>query len=267
MEAGDRMSYKVAQVLAVMEELAPKHLAESWDNVGLQIGDSNTSISKILVTLTITEELVQQAIADGADLIVAHHPLIFRPLKHLRSDIPLGQLLHTLIKNGMAVYVSHTNLDHATMGLNHWLAEEFALRDSKVLSPLDDDGITGLGRVGYIEPVDLRTLIAKICALLGPNLRYVGEESKMCKKVAICGGSGGDLIHRAAFVGADVLITGDIKYHEALEATQLGLAVIDPGHFATERIMMPKIARYLQEQLPELPVIQGCNGDNPFLYI
>lgn len=264
MEAGGRLSHEIARFMQIMEELAPKSLAEEWDNVGLQVGNADLMAKKVLVTLTVTESLVARAIAEQVDLVISHHPLIFKPIKHLRTDLPLGKLLQQLLEHRIAVYVSHTNLDHAAKGLNHWLAQDLELQSVKVLRPLDKEATVGLGRIGRISPQSLERLAKRVASLWDTNVKVIGDSATMCTKVAVCGGTGGDLVRQAAFKGADVLITGDVDYHDALEAKQLGLAVLDAGHFGTEQIMVKKIAFYLQQHLPQAEILLGYEGNNPF---
>lgn len=260
------MSYKVSQCTQIMEQLAPKSYAFEWDNVGLQLGSFQQKVNKILVTLTVTEALVTQAIKDEIDLIIAHHPLIFRPLRHIRSDVPVTKLCSELIRNHVAVYVSHTNLDQAPQGLNYWLAEDLQLSDHRVLQPFNEDNLVGLGRIGQLDPTTLGELVQHLKLLWNTQIRFVGDPLQKCKRVAVCGGSGGDLINTAWFKQADVLITGDVKYHEALEATQLGIGVIDAGHYGTEQIMVPKLAAYLQKNLPKCQILTSTQGDDPFSF-
>ncbi len=266
MEAGDAVSLTVQRIAQVMEQLAPKHLAEEWDNVGLQLGESQKPVSRVMVTLTVTPALVQRAIAERTHIIVAHHPLIFRPLQRIRTDSPGGRMIADLIKNDIAVYVSHTNLDHAANGLNTWLAEDLGLEAASVLQPWDDTLETGLGRVGLCDPITVRELAEQLASRWNTTVRYCGRPDSICKRIAVCGGAGGKLVGRAFASGADVLITGDVGYHEALEAEQLGLAVIDAGHFATEQLMLDFVTKHLTQEMGEdgITIVKGHDGDNPW---
>ncbi len=260
------MPLTVQPVAQVMEQLAPKALAEEWDNVGLQLGYYQMPVRKILVTLSITEALVKRAVTENVNLIVAHHPLIFQPLKNILTNTPLGRSLARLIKDDIAVYVSHTNLDHASNGLNTWLAEDLGLDATTVLAPLDDTLETGLGRVGLSEPISVEALAGQIGRRWDTPVRISGDRRKQCRKIAVCGGSGGRLVRKAFSAGADVFITGDVDYHQALEASQLGLAIIDAGHFGTEKIMLKQTANYLEQELSDeiVEVIQALDGDDPW---
>ena len=266
MEEGDSMALTVGHVTQILEKLAPKHLAEEWDNIGLQVGTSSQGVERILVALTVTPALVQRAVMAEIDMIVVHHPLIFKPIRHVRWDNPLGIMLKELANAEIAVYVSHTNLDHAANGLNTWLAEDLGLDAFSVLVPTDDTMETGLGRIGLCDPVTLADLVRQVRDRWNTEIRYVGHEKTVCRKIAVCGGSGGSLVRRAAAQGADVLITGDVDYHDALEAQHLGLAVIDAGHFGTEQIMISRISEHLKAELSDedVAVLRGQDGDRPW---
>ncbi|NLM39171.1 MAG: Nif3-like dinuclear metal center hexameric protein [Firmicutes bacterium] len=253
----------VGRVAALIEELAPLHLKMDWDNVGLQIGSIRAHVGRILVTLTVTEDTVTRAIEEGVGLVVAHHPLIFRPIRTVRTDTPQGALLQKLLSHGIAVYVSHTNLDTAPDGLNHWLAQELELQRPEVLVPGSEPG-TGLGRVGNITASTTADLAVYIAERLGTDVRVIGSRDAWIERVAVCGGSGGDLYAAALKAGAQALVTGDVSYHDALDATAHGLVVFDAGHFGTEKIMVSKLAAYLRSRLsPDVEVLEEA-GLDPF---
>ncbi len=257
------MKYQVRDVCRIMEELAPLELAFEWDNVGLQIGDPDQEVSGVLLTLSVTIESVQKAIAGGADLIIAHHPVIFKPLPHIRTDTPEGSLLTAILKHDLAVYVAHTNLDQAEQGLNQWLARDLGLREQRVLAPVDN-GTVGLGRIGTVAPAKLRTFAQQIEDLWNCSVRLVGDPEQEIRTVAVLGGSGGDFVQKARESGADVLVTGDVSYHDAMDARSLGLAVLDAGHFATEQIVVKELGRYLAERWGDRIRILEDHGASPF---
>ncbi|MDI9420244.1 MAG: Nif3-like dinuclear metal center hexameric protein [Firmicutes bacterium] len=262
---GDIMSVSADTCIRLMEAIAPPEYALAWDNSGLQVGSRTAAVDKIMVALTVTENAADRAIADGIDLIIAHHPLIFRPLPSIDTDLPIGRIIKKLLQNEIVVYACHTNLDRAQFGLNYWLAESLQLRSHKILEPEPNQEL-GLGRIGYHDPVPLRDLAARLKEKWQTQVRYVGEPHKQCRKIAVCGGSGSDLIHTAWSQQADVLITGDLDYHTALDAEALGLAVIDAGHFATEKIMIGRVASYLRTKLPTVTVVELWEGEDPFRY-
>lgn len=257
------MVYTVQDCCEIMERLAALDLALDWDNVGLQLGSLERDVQTILVTLTVTEDVAEKAVSKGVDLVISHHPLIFRPLHSIRTDQPQGRIIESLLKNDTALYVSHTNLDQASLGLNHWLAEDLGLEDVAILVPAETTG-TGLGRVGFISPQSIRSIAELIEERWNYSVRIVGNPTQEVKKVAVCGGSGGNLVRDAYASGAEVLITGDVSYHDALDALELGLNVIDAGHFGTEQIMVGKVGRYLQDELGDGVTIIQHLGRDPF---
>jgi len=343
----------------------PQSLAEDWDNVGLQAGDLTQEISKTMVALEPTEATIKQAIDQQCQLLISHHPLLFKPLKKISKNDEIGRILFDAIQSNLAIVSVHTNLDHAADGLNDWLAQRLELtRAEPLLRPRSGDLVKlvvfvpqdhsdtvanalfkagaghiggydhcsfrcsgtgtfrpgpdtqpfigssgedetvneirletivprqrlsavlqrmekahpyeevaydliplenrrddiGLGRIGRLQqPLSLEQL-AQHCKekLACPSLRLVApQQDRMLEKIAVCGGSGASLIHEAARQGADALVTGDIKYHEAMTARALGLALIDGGHFATEQLMAPALAERLHQHCQQ----QGWNID------
>lgn len=350
------MSVKCQQIINWIENLAPKKLAESWDNVGLQLGSPSADISKVMVSLDLNEKVAEEAVSKQVDLIITHHPYIFKPLSNLRTDLPYGKVIEKLIQAGIGLYVAHTNLDIAKGGVNFALAKTLGLTNWEILKvtsteklfkitvfvpkghedkvrqalakggagwigsysectfqlegtgtfkpedgtnpfigtqgktefvdeyrvetivpeaslrravnamikahpyeevaydvyPLANEGEKhGLGIMGKAsENLQLSAYAETVKSVLGVNrVKSVGAKDKAINKVAVCGGSGGDLIGAAHYKGADLLITGDVGYHQAQQAESLGLAVIDAGHFATEQVVIPVLAAFLKEQV------------------
>lgn len=346
------MSVKCQAICEAIELLAPQYLAEEWDNSGFQVGDLQDEVNRVLIALDVTPEIIQQAKDRNAQMIIAHHPLIFSPLKSLRTDTGPGSMIREAVKHNIAIYAAHTNLDSAREGINHLLALKLGLQHTNILSasyqerlmkivvfvpadcedpvrnamaeagagwignyshcsfhtkgigtfmprkgthpymgragvlekvdecrmetivrekqvkrilaamlaahpyeevaydlyPLANAGESlGLGRVGELsKPSTVHALAETVKTVLGcSTVKIAGDMVKFVHKVAVCGGSGASLIGDAISAGADILITGDVKYHEAQEAVARGLAIIDAGHFATERIIVPFLADYL----------------------
>jgi dinuclear metal center YbgI/SA1388 family protein len=252
----------LSEVQRVLEGLAPRGLAEPWDNPGLQVGDPGQMISAIMVGLDPTLSAIREASARGAQLLVTHHPLIFRPISSLDMGTFPGNVIGEAVKVGISVVSLHTNLDSAEGGINDILAELLDLRDVEVLEKETgsgtsqqaiavetDPGTTGLGRVGNLPaPVPLAEMKTKVLEALGArgSLRQIGDGRDVVRRVAVVGGSGGSLVAKAVERGADVFVTGDITYHQALEAVRLGLKIIDGGHFLTERAAMRIFAERLE---------------------
>ena len=246
---------KCQQVMEALERIAPKRLAEEWDNPGLLVGSPAQEVHKLLTCLDVTDEVVEEAISLGADMIVAHHPLIFRGIKKLRTDLPLGARLQRLMVHGIAVAAAHTNLDTAEGGVNDVLAEAIGLVEIQPLAGKAEavDEPT-LGRMGYLpESMSIEEFARQVRAALPVDyVRLVKAGDKQVKKVALCSGAGAEFIAKASFLGADAYVTGDVKYHEAQQAVEMGIHVIDGGHFGTEFPMASVLRDRLKEELSGL---------------
>lgn len=240
------MSVNVADIIKIMEEIAPPAMAEDWDNVGLMLGRRCKAVKKLLLALDITGEVVQQAIAQKADMIITHHPLIFRGLKRVTDNEWQQELLLTLAEKGIAVYSAHTNLDCVSSGVNDVLAKKLHLDSVDVL-----DSDNGLGRIGIVPACSLQEFADTVKKVLRADYVAVGDAGKQVHKVAVCGGAGSDLISLALLCGADTLVTGDIKYHEAQQAVFSGLNVIDAGHQPTELPVMDDLADRLSQRFAQ----------------
>jgi dinuclear metal center YbgI/SA1388 family protein len=356
---------RVSDIVQWMEEWAPPSFAMEWDRIGLQVGNPDERIETVLATLDINEQVVQEAIHKGAKMIVAHHPLIFQPLKELRLDTEKGKVLQLLLQHNIAVYAAHTNLDIADGGVNDCLAERLQLRETQILSrqgneellkfvvfvpkshvdevraaicqagagwigryshctfstdghgtfmpmegtnpfigkqgiletvqevrletivprriqakvveacrkahpyeevaydlyPLEVKGKAyGIGRIGMLEhPMTLSEFAAWTKErLASKHVRFVGEPTRQITRVAVLGGSGIDWAKDAKTMGADVLVTGDVKYHEAQDAHALGIAVVDAGHYATETWIKYAISNVLTKRSQEVGMPLRC---------
>ncbi|MCI5142729.1 MAG: Nif3-like dinuclear metal center hexameric protein [Candidatus Electrothrix sp. ATG1] len=245
---------KVQNILDILQDIAPPDLAQSWDNVGLLVGNPDGRISSILLALDPTFALITEMERCKAELIITHHPAIFHPLKSLRSDRPSEKFLHAAVQTGIHVIGCHTNLDAAYGGVNDVLAQLLALQETVPLLPdgRECNGIkTGLGRVGELmEPVSPESFLEKLKTVLSPPwLLEAGPRPDMVGKVAVCGGSCSDVSVTALEAGADVFVTSEIKHDVARWAEEAGLWLIDGGHFATEYPAMEGLRRVLVERL------------------
>lgn len=354
---------KNQQIFEVIEKIAPRYLAEKWDNVGLQIGAYHQNTERILLTLDVTEDVIYEAIEKNINLIISHHPFIFNGIKSICVDSGKGRLVSDLIKNNISVYSAHTNLDSAKLGLNHYIAGQIGLIESKPLDPspydrlfklviyspashtdiilkvLGDNGAgyvgkyshcsfrsvgkgtfkplegshpylgetekistvpedrietiiddhmaqylikkiknvhpyeemaydlfpmdesltknaNGLGKIGTLEkPMDPKRFIEKIKRALDlKSVRTAGKAPKIIKNVALCTGSGSEFIGLAKIKNADVLVTGDLKYHEAQRAMENHLWVIDAGHFGTEKMVVYQLKDILDSAFPDMTI-------------
>ena len=237
--------------------LAPGEGAMEWDNVGLLLGDPQQPVSRALVALDITEEVADEAIAQGCELIVAHHPVMncrWLPVQSIREDTPQGHLLLKLLRNGISAICMHTNLDVAWGGVNDILAEKLKLVDP---GPLCDNG---LGRVGRLEePMDLADFVRFVSRSLGCNgVRYAGAGKPVCR-VAVGGGACGDFEDDAIRAGCDTFVTADLSYHQFLDAKGKGINLIDAGHFPTEDPVCEKLVQYVSDRFQELVVTKSTS--------
>lgn len=246
----------IEQVLDLMEQIAPKRLAEEWDNPGLQIGGRLDPIKKILISLDPTLEAVRAAAKQKAQLLLTHHPLFFKPMRSIERDTYPGTVLWEAIKKEVSIISAHTNLDAAKEGINDQLAELLALKDIRPLGEADESfsADEGMGRLGRLaEASRLTALVETVKKRLGAAVvRVVGRPERMILHVAVVGGSGGGMIEAASRAHADVLITGDIGHHHALKAKDLGLALIDAGHYETEKAALNVIKDRLSSRLAAL---------------
>lgn len=339
-------------IIEQINKLYPESVAENWDNVGLQIGNPNDNIKKVMTTLEVTDEIVDEAIKKKVDLIITHHPLIFKPLKTLALNSS-NDKIYKLIQNNIAVYAMHTNVDVCVNGMNDWLADAIGLNNvyelnndidvpllkvsvdvnldivdrvkyllqgcainpgaltsasldlfdnafntmkiindnnmkirvdccilsadlNNVKSILEENGFTnyvitpikapsiylGLGRVGSIRPSKAINFAKKLKRTFNTPTNLIGYENKIIKKVAVIGGSGAEFITKAHQAGCDCLITGDVKYHDAQLAKELGIVVIDINHYV-EVIFKYKMKDILSTIL-DCQVIYAQTDINPF---
>lgn len=368
----------VRQVTAALEELAPVSLAESWDKVGLQVGDPTRKVAKVLVTLDSNDEgVIDEAIALGADLIIAHHAMIFRPVQTLRTDTPYGRKLQKLLAHNIGVYVAHTNLDIAEGGINDILASRLHLENVDILSRVHNTrlkklvvfvpdshheavmkavGDAGAGSIGNyshctfntqgtgtflpqegtnpyigqqgqferVNEIRLETIVSEatqeqvISAMLAAHpyeevaydlypleimgkelgvgrvgdlveemtlaqfaefvkqqfevqhARVVGPLDRPVRRVAVLGGSGEEYYPEALRKGADVFVTGDIRYHYAQDAAAEGLCMVDPGH-NTEKICLPSLGAYLEAKMRaygfDTEIVVSTTNTEPFRFL
>jgi len=218
------------------EQFAPKSWAEPWDVPGLQLGDLNASIHKILVTLDVRPETVQEAIDCHADFIFAHHPAMFHPAKTLDLSVPQNRMYAKILAHHLTVYAAHTNLDSAPGGMNDWLAAALGLQATTGLVPSNGQGATPeitMGRIGDLaQPTTVRAFAERCKAIFHiDGLRLISHTPDApVSRVAVLGGSGSEFYTAAVAQGADVYVTGDVSYHPAHDMLAAGLSIVDPGH-------------------------------------
>lgn len=251
----------VMEIYNAVDCFAPFSTQMGFDNSGLLVGRAEAEVTKILVALDITLPVIQEAVDVGAQLILSHHPVIFHPVKSILEGDPTGDKLIALIRHGIAAICAHTNLDIAVGGVNDKLAEALELNKCEVFLP---DGINcegrpfGLGRIGLTnDPYSLPEFAEKVKENLhAAGVRFV-DSGRPVFKVAVGGGSCGDLLHAAYEKGCDVLVTADVKYDVFLEAKALGMSLIDAGHFPTENVVLPALCQLVKEHCPDVEVLES----------
>lgn len=236
----------VNEIFSYLNEKFPTSSAMDFDNVGLLVGDKETRVSKALISLDCTLELVEKAVEIGAELIITHHPVIFNPLKSVLS----GSVVFELLKNKISVISMHTNLDMAIGGVNDCLCEQLCLFDVKPY--LSSDGFA-LRSAGCVK-ITPDAMAEHIKQKLGATVKYV-EGKKSIEKLLVCSGSGGEFIYNAIADGFDALISADIKHHEFLDAQNAGISIFDCGHFNTEDVVIEPMKELLKSQFPAVEFI------------
>lgn len=270
------MSIICNDLIKHIEKLCPEDLAFDWDNVGLIIGDRNQTVNKVLIALDPIEEVIDEAIACEADMIITHHPLFIPKfngaINSITKDTHLGTLIYKLIKSNISLYCAHTNLDIAKGGINDTLAETLGLLDIKSLeteydsNPFNNKGKDyGIGRIGKLEDAIKVSQFANIVKskLNIKSIRIIGDINKLVQNIAVCSGSGMGCISSVIRSNADILVTGDVKFHEAQNALSNKICVIDAGHYDTEKIMVSSISKYLRG-FKELEIFESKIDGNPF---
>lgn len=265
------MAVRCKYLTGIIDEMAPSHLAVEDDNVGLLIGDENDMIDTVLIALDIDDDVINEAIATGSKLIITHHPFIYFPLKSVNTSNFKERMVHKLIFNGINVYAAHTNLDAAESGINSFLAEKFGLTDITVLSGTGEEN--RFGRAGNLKaPKTLGDFCMDVKSILGiDNVRVVGKLDRKVSRIGLCSGDGTDFMMDAFNMGCDVFLTGDVKYHYACDARDMGMALIDAGHFYTEHIFMPELFRRMKccasTRNYEVDFILSNVNRNPFMEV
>lgn len=361
----------VQTIISHLSRIADKDLARDWDNCGLQVGDYGARINKVLVTLDITDGVIEEAVSRGVEMVISHHPLIFEGLKSIHSRTETGRMILKAVKNDLVLYSAHTNLDIASGGLNDYLAGLLGLTEVEPLSEVEERSVYklvvyvpvdyfrsvreelfasgaghigkyshtsfsvpgegtfkpgedsdphigeqgklsrveekkietvvtasdlnrvikkmlkvhpyeepvfdiyrlenggdkfGIGRIGYLkEKKQLGDLLEEICDLLGSaQLSYTGSSKKEVEKVALCTGSGGDYVKDAAYAGADVYLTGEAKYHQALEAQENNISLIKAGHYQTEVFVKDLLKEYFDGSRLNIETVKSRLNTNPW---
>ena len=242
---------KLNEVIGLIEKRMPLSWSEEWDNSGLLAGDSHSEIEKIGLTLDVSEDTVSKAAVCGCQLLLSHHPIIFRPLKNIIADTPAGRAIFLAIKSDISLYAAHTNWDSSPEGVNFSLAELLGLDEiGPLVSASAEEGSWGMGSVGdLLMPLSLENVMKLIKErwLLTSCTGY-GGTSGMIKKIAIGGGACGDMWPDALTKGASVFITADMSYHNRQDALNCGLKLIDVDHGEMERASLPRLRSIIEKE-------------------
>ncbi|MDL2253344.1 Nif3-like dinuclear metal center hexameric protein [Ruminococcaceae bacterium OttesenSCG-928-I18] len=244
---------KIAEIAEFIESVAPAELAEEWDNSGTLV-DCGGEVRGILCALDITNAVVREAETGNCQLIVAHHPVIFHPLRKIGH----GDIVYRLVRKHISAICAHTNLDAATGGVNDILSAIFGV--------LEPEPFARVGRVGVLRQPTSATKLAESCAeRFSAHVRYV-DAGKPVHKLAIMGGSGGGLLEEALEAGADCILTGEADHHDAVDAREAGVSLIVAGHYSTEFPVVPVMADRLIKRFPDVTVLISRKGKDPFKY-
>lgn len=249
---------KCKDMIAVLEELAPRRCACNWDNPGLLAGRTEKEVKKVLLTVDVDDRTVETAIREGADMIVSHHPLIFKAVKHVTDEDFIGRRLVQMIQADISYFAMHTNFDAAPGCMADVVAEHLGIVFGAPLEELgEENGVPfGIGKIGVLQaPMNGRTFAKKVKEEFGlPFVTVYGSElweTEPVKVAATCPGSGSSTIREALEKGAQVLVTGDIGHHDGIDAEAQGLMIIDAGHYGLEHVFMEYMENYIKEQFGE----------------
>lgn len=258
----------VSDVAAAIEAFAPKSLQESYDNAGLQVGDPAMPVSGILLCLDVTEDIVREAGERKCNLIVSHHPLLFKGLKEITGATPVQRIVIEALRLGIAIYSAHTNLDSAREGVSYEMAHILGLTNLAPLEPRSDSADEGLGIAGDISPVPAIEFLRRLKETFGVKcLRYSARSPQLViRKVAVCGGSGASFIRNAIDRNADIIVTGDVKYHDFTDYGDR-IIIADIGHYESELCSRKILSRIIRERYPECQTLFAQSDRNPVAYM
>lgn len=257
---------QMSEIMAVIEQFCPRSFAEDWDNVGLLAGHADRDVNRVLLALDATSENVDRAVREHCDLLLTHHPLIFRDgISRASDENYIGKRIEKLIRHDICCYAMHTNFD--VMGMADAAADDLKLTERKVLEVTFEDEISreGIGRIGTLpEHMTLRECAVYVRDVFHiPHVRFWGDPEQPIVVAAILPGSGKDEIDLAEKAGADVMITGDITHHVGIDAVEKGIAVIDAGHYGIEKIFVPYMKDFMAREMPSLEVL-AAEDREPF---
>ncbi|MGX7092513.1 Nif3-like dinuclear metal center hexameric protein [Hutsoniella sourekii] len=261
---------KLQKLIDFLEDSFPPYLAEDWDPIGLHFGSRGHQVEKIMVALDVRPSVVQEAIRQGVDTLIVHHPPLFKPIQRFDLDQGFNRMYQAIIKHDLNIYAMHTNCDIATGGMNDWLAQALDLESIESLGGLTVEGEPKLGRIGLLpQPLSRSAVIQHIKSKLQLDQVTVIEQSakESYQSIAIIGGSGMSLLDQVVASSADIFITGDITFHDGQDAYEEDLMTIDAGHYIEHIFidqMVDKLEEFLKENANTVQVLASQSSTNPF---
>lgn len=258
---------RVRDVAAAIEEFAPLSLQESYDNAGLIVGRMDDEVQRALLAVDVTEEIIEEAIAEGCDMIITHHPIIFHALKRLNSASPTERCVEQAIRHGIKLYAAHTNLDSTPQGMSWRVAEILGLERVEVLQPTTADG-AGFGVVGELpQPMPSEEFMQQVIERFRVGaLRHSDVVRPEVRRVAICTGAGASLIDEARRAGAEIYLTADLKYNDFMRHEN-AIILADMGHFESEYCAIQILFDILSKKIPIFAVRKSVRSRNPVNYM
>ena len=265
---------KIREITDAIEQYAPLRLQEEWDNAGIQVGDPDADITGVLLCTDATEAVVAEAIERGFNLVIAHHPLIFRGLKKIMGRTPVERAVAMAIKHDITIYSAHTNMDSAWQGVSFRMADKIGMTNVRFL---DDNRVepygehestsAGCGVIGDIEPMAAREVMKRVKAAFEVGaVRYSGDAERIVSRVALCGGAGGFLLDKAVAMGAQMYVTADMRYHDFLDNAQR-IVVADIGHYESEHFTKEIFLEIIQKKNPTFAVDFAKKETNQVNYL
>ena len=265
---------KIREITDAIEQYAPLRLQEEWDNAGIQVGNPDADITGMLLCTDATETVVAEAIERGFNLVISHHPLIFRGLKKIMGRTPVERTVAMAIKHDITIYSAHTNMDSAWQGVSFRMADKIGMTDVRFLddNQVDPYGeqdcpVAGCGVIGDIEPMPAREVMKRVKEAFEVGaVRYSGDAERIVRRVALCGGAGAFLLDKAVSMGAELYVTADMRYHDFLDNAPR-IVVADIGHYESEHFTKEIFLEIIQKKNPTFAVAFAKNETNQVNYL
>lgn len=256
---------KIERAGSLLDELLDVKLAEDWDNPGWGVAQLDQRLTGVLVCVDPSLEAIERAVENKLNLVLAHHPLIIDSIDSVVDGTPQKRAIIRALKNDVSIYGAHTNVDSMAGGLNDEFVKLFELQQPEPIVPSDEDPSAGLGRVGFLkEPITLLEAERKLHDELNPSkLESLGEPDTEIQSIAVCTGSGGDFITHPSVQKADLYVTADVKHHEAMDARQSGLTLINLDHYEMESVFIPVVEERCRQRFDDVP-IETFRRKNPY---